>query len=154
MLSPIQLEEHKILRVDFETQIIEGEAAPLVFRHALTASQQSDQERKWLVRLDVQFVPESDSGTAPYIGEIAMAGLFTLASDFPMEKASDMVHINGGAILFGAVRELLSSISARGIHGPIMLPSVDARCFLPETKADGSSSNQSRDGAARAKLEF
>jgi preprotein translocase subunit SecB len=141
MLSPIQLEEHKILRIDFETQIIEGQSAPLVFRHALTASQQSDQERKWLVRLDVQFIPDSDSGTAPYTGEIAMAGLFTLSDDFPIEKASDMVHMNGGAILFGAMRELLSSISARGIHGPIMLPSVDARCFLPEPATEREDSS-------------
>jgi len=132
MLSPIQLEEHKILRIHFDTRIIESDSAPLVFRHALTAAQQDEQGIRWLVRLDVQFMPETEAGTAPYIGEIAVVGVFSLPADFPKEKASDMVHMNGGAILFGTARELLSSITARGIHGAIMLPTVDARCFLPE----------------------
>jgi preprotein translocase subunit SecB len=132
MLSPIQLEEHKILRIHFDTRIIEGDSAPLTFRHALTASPQDDQGNRWLVRLDVQFMPETEAETAPYMGEIAVVGVFSLAADFPNEKASDMVHMNGGAILFGTVRELLSSITARGIHGAIMIPTVDARCFLPE----------------------
>jgi len=132
MLSPIQLEEHKILRIHFDTRIIEGEPAPLVFRHAITATQQDEHGTRWLVRLDVQFLPEADAGTGPYIGEIAVVGAFTLPADFPQEKASDMVHMNGGAILFGTARELISSITARGIHGAVMLPAVDARCFLPE----------------------
>lgn len=132
MLSPIQLEDHRILRIHFDTRTTEGDSAPVVFRHALTAAQQDEQGTRWLVRLDVQFMPETDAGPAPYIGEIAIVGVFSLAADFPKEKASDMVHMNGGAILFGTARELLSSITARGIHGAIMLPTVDARCFLPE----------------------
>jgi preprotein translocase subunit SecB len=132
MLSPIQLEEYKILRIHFDTRFIEGEATPLVFRHAVTASRQDETGAKWLVRLDVQFMPEENAGNAPYIGETAVVGIFSLPAGFPKEKASDMVHMNGGAILFGAVREQLSSITARGIHGAIMLPAVDPRCFLPE----------------------
>jgi preprotein translocase subunit SecB len=77
-------------------------------------------------------MPETNTVNAPYIGEIAVVGVFSLPADFQKEKASDMVHMNGGAILYGAVRELLSNISARGIHGPIILPAVDPRCFLPE----------------------
>lgn len=136
MLSPIQLEEHKILRIHFDTRVIEGDSAPLVFRHALTAARQDEHGARWLVRLDVEFMPETGEKTAPYLGEIAVVGVFTLAPDFPNEKASDMVHMNAGAILYGTARELLSSITARGIHGPIMLPTVDARCFLPEPKAN------------------
>lgn len=132
MLSPIQMEEHKILRIHLDTRVIEGDPAPLVFRHAIIASQQDEQGAKWLVRLDVQFMPETDSGAAPYTGEIAVAGVFSLPADFPKEKASNMVHMNGGALLYGTARELLTSITARGIHGAIMLPTVDARCFLPE----------------------
>lgn len=132
MLSPIQLQEHKILRIQFDTRIIEGEPAPLVFRHAITATPQDEQGVRWLVRLDVQFLPETDSEAAPYLGEIAVVGVFTLPADFSQEKASEMVHMNGGAILFGAARELISSITARGIHGAVTLPAVDARCFLPE----------------------
>lgn len=135
MLSPIQLVEHKILRIQFDTQIIEGDYAPLEFRHAITVSPQDEQGIRWLVRLDVQFTPETKEGISPYIGEIAVVGAFALSADFPKEQASDMVHMNGGAVLLGTVRELLSSITARGIHGSIMVPTVDARCFLPAPAA-------------------
>jgi preprotein translocase subunit SecB len=140
MLSPLQLQEHKILRIYFDTRKIEGEAAPLAFRHALTVHKQEEPESQWLVRLDLQFSPDKEGEVTAYLGEIAVVGVFTLAADFPPEKASDMVHMNGGAILFGIVRELLSSISARGVHGGIVLPTVDARCFLPQPADDSQKS--------------
>lgn len=132
MLSPIQLQEHKILRIYFDTKKTEGDVAPLSFSHALTVHQQDAPENQWLVRLDLQFFPENEGETTAYVGEVAVVGVFTLDPKFPEEKASDMVHMNAGAILFGIVRELLNSISARGVHGPIVLPTVDARCFLPK----------------------
>jgi preprotein translocase subunit SecB len=132
MLSPLQLQEHKILRIYFDTKKIEEEAAPLSFRHALTVHKKDEPEGQWLARLDLQFSPENEGETTAYFGEIAVVGVFHLDSDYPSDKASDMVHMNAGAILFGIVRELLSSISARGVHGPIVLPTVDARCFLPK----------------------
>lgn len=136
MLSPIQLVEHKILRIHFDTRNIEGDSAPLVFRHAITVVKQDEQSPQWLVRLDVHFAPETDDANAPYIGEIAVVGVFSLPADFPQENETNMVHVNGGAILFGTVRELLSGITARGIHGSITLPTVDARCFLPDSALD------------------
>lgn len=132
MLSPLQLQEHKILRIYFDTRKTEGEAAPLSFRHALTVHKQNEPENQWLVRLDLQFSPENEGETTAYLGEVAVVGVFTLDPEFSEEKASDMVHMNAGAMLFGIVRELLNSISARGVHGPIVLPTVDARCFLPK----------------------
>jgi preprotein translocase subunit SecB len=132
MLSPIQLVEHKILRIHFDTRKIEGDSAEMIFSHAISASPQNEEGTKWLVRLDVQFKPDPNKNDVPYIGEIAVVGAFTLPDDFPKDKASEMVHVNGGAILYGTVRELLTSITSRGIHGSVMLPTVNAGCFLPK----------------------
>lgn len=132
MLSPIQLEEHRIIRVHFDTHTDEGEVLSPAFRHAVIASKQNNQHNRWLVRLDVEFFAESETVSSPYSGKIAVAGVFSLPDDFPEEKASDMVHMNGGAILYGTAREILSSLSSRGIYGSIILPTVDARCFLPK----------------------
>lgn len=140
MLSPIQLLEHKILRIHFETRTVEGEAEPLIFRHSVAAKKQDEQGGNWLVRLDIQFVPESEGGTVPYLGEVAVFGIFALPTDLPAEHAEATVYMNGGAILFGTARELLSNITSRGVHGPIMLPTVDARSFLPE--APSSTENE------------
>jgi preprotein translocase subunit SecB len=133
MLSPLQLEEYKILQVHFNTKMIDKDVVPLSFGHALTVQKQVETDDKWLVRLDVRFSPENDEELAAYLGEVTVVGLFTLDTDFPTENALNMVHINAGAILYGVVRELLSSISARGVHGPLLLPTLDARCFLPKS---------------------
>jgi len=131
MHSPIQLIDHKILRVYFDTQEIKGDEAELSFSHAINVMPRGEQNGAWLVRLDVQFKPAANMDTAPYIGEISVVGIFSLDTEFPAEKAEEMVHLNGGALLYGMARELLSNLTSRGIHGPILLPTLDARCFLP-----------------------
>lgn len=141
MLSPIQLEEHKILSIHFDTRIIESESAPLMFRHGIAVAKQDEQGSRWLVRLDVRFMPETEAEITPYAGEISVAGIFSLSDDFPKEKASEMVHMNAGAILYGTARELLSTITARGLHGPVTLPTMDARCFLPDSTLDSESAS-------------
>lgn len=141
MLSPIQLIEYKILRIHFDTRKIEGESAALSFQHGIAVCRQGEKDKGWLVRLDVQFMPETEDENAPYIGEIAVVGIFELSDEFPEDKAEQMVHMNGGAVLFGIVREMLNSFSARGIHGPIMLPTVDPRSFLLETERSTGSVN-------------
>lgn len=143
MHSPIRLLDQKILRVYLDTQEIKGDFSELEFGHAINAMPQDDQEGTWLVRLDVQFKPAANTNTAPYFGEIAVVGIFSLDASFPAEKAEEMVYLNGGALLYGMARELLSNLTSRGIHGPILLPTLDARCFLPTgennpTADDGS----------------
>jgi preprotein translocase subunit SecB len=130
MHSPLQLKDHKILRIHFDTRQIEEQSSELVFNHAMEVFHPENQDHTWLVRLDVQFKATSESTVAPYLGEIAVVGTFTLDHDFPEEKSKDMVYMNGGAILYGVVREILCNITSRGIHGPIMLPTLDARSFI------------------------
>ena len=130
MHSPIQLKDLRILRVQFDTRQVEEPGKKLEFSHALEVHQPNDAGGTWLVRLDVQFKPSSEAENAPYLGEVVVVGMFDLNSEFPEASAVEMVSMNGGSILYGTVREILSNISSRGIHGPILLPTLDARCFI------------------------
>ena len=136
MHSPIQLLDHKILRVYLDTQETKGETSELAFGHAINVMPRGEEEGTWLVRLDVQFKPTATLDAAPYIGEISVVGIFSLDAEVPAEKAEEMVYLNGGALLYGMARELLSNLTSRGIHGSILLPTLDARCFLPEANPD------------------
>ena len=131
MHSPIQLIDEKILRINLDTRQVESETSELVFSHAISACEREEQKGTWLVRLDVHFKPEPAATSGPYIGEIAVVGIFSLAEDFPAAKAKEMVYLNGGAILYGTIRELLTNLTSRAIHGAILLPTLDARCFIP-----------------------
>jgi preprotein translocase subunit SecB len=135
MHSPLQLKDHRILRINFDTRQIEDQNSELVFNHAMEIFHLTDQHHTWLVRLDVQFKAASVSTVAPYFGEIAVVGTFTIAPEFPEEESMDLVYMNGGALLYGMAREILCNITSRGIHGPILLPTLDARSFIPEKPA-------------------
>lgn len=134
MHSPIQLKEHKIVRINLDTRQVTGDNTELRFSHAISVEHTPDHPELWLVRLDVQIKPAPEAEAAPYLGEVAMVGIFHLNPDFLEEKAEKMVCFNGGSVLYGAIRELICNITSRGIHGPILLPTVNANSFIPESE--------------------
>lgn len=134
MHSAIQLEDHKIFRINLDTRQVTGSNASLEFSHAISTEQNPNEPELWLVRLDVQIKPAPDAEAAPYIGEVAMIGIFRLNAEFPADKARKMVWFNGGSILYGAIRELICNITSRGVYGPILLPTVNANSFIPESE--------------------
>ena len=134
MYSPIQLTDHKVLRLHFDTHVINGQAGELEFSHSLQIHQATEQENLWLVRLDVFFKSIDEDAPSPYAGEIAVVGTFALKQDFPEEKTHDMVYMNGGGILYGMVREIVVNLSSRAVHGSLLMPTLDARCFIPESQ--------------------
>jgi preprotein translocase subunit SecB len=132
MHSPIQLKDHRILRINFDTRQIDDQNAELDFAHAMEIFHLTNQDHTWLGRLDVQFKAVSESSIPPYLGEIAVVGTFVIDPEYPEGKLMDLVYMNGGALLYGMAREILCNITSRGIHGPMMLPTLDARSFIPE----------------------
>jgi preprotein translocase subunit SecB len=140
MHSPIQLLDYKILRINFDTRSTEDQPSEIEFSHAMEIFRAEEQGNTWLVRLDVQFKPAAEK-SSPYLGEIAVVGTFTLGADFPADKAEAMVHMNGGSILYGMAREILSNITARAVHGPVLMPTLDARSFIPHENPEAVSSS-------------
>jgi len=132
MLSPIQVRRHWLRKVSFEPL----EAPP---ENQAYAAQISIRHEKlndgWSVWLKVAFGGQA-SGKALHNGEIEFEGIFAVHPKYPDDKIEDLVRMNGGAILYGAVRELVLNLTARSKHGPFEMPTIDARMFLkpPEEK--------------------
>ncbi len=76
-----------------------------------------------------------DATPATYRGKVEFEGLFEIRADFPEEKREDLVKMNGGAILYGAAREYVLGMTSRSKHGPLELPTIDARMFLAKPKS-------------------
>ena len=134
MQSAIQLQNHKFLKIELNAQKFNGDNTQYKLSHALTVQPNEDDSTRWQARLDLRIANESEDTISPYIGELSIAGHFTLAKDFPQDKAEQMVHLNAGAILYGAIRELVLTLTSRSIHGELILPTIDARTFLPEKR--------------------
>ena len=70
---------------------------------------------------------------ATYSGEIHAVGIFRVVSQFPEEKAAELVEVHGSSLLFAAIREILLLITSRGPWPPVALSSFS---FLkPKEKA-------------------
>ena len=135
MLSNIQILKHIFSR--FEVISHESEAEGLVrINYNLNAhpKETEDESRVWEVTLDLKFsqTEETTPQALGYEGRVVLTGLFIIHPDFKEEKVEALARMNGGAVLMGAAREAILNQTLRSIHGPIELPLIDARSFLPE----------------------
>ncbi len=135
MLSPIQTRRHWITSIAFEhsEKLVEKPNLQL----QLTLNTRKCKEH-WHVRLKVS-VGGRDSVTANYKVEIDFEGIFDIHPKFPAEQTEDLVRMNGGAVLYGAVRELVLNLTARSKHGPFEMPTIDARMFVKKPESGATS---------------
>lgn len=100
-----------------------------------------DADRKFLVHLDLNAKPKENS-TFPYqfaIGADAIVSFHGTDSDSATMR--DLVLVNGASLLFGALREVLLSLTSRFPNGPVMLPSADFRGLRKNSKEVVDASN-------------
>ena len=76
----------------------------------------------FVVKLDVTISPKEDNNGFPYRMEISAFGEFKHTSQIKL--APGIFHVNAKSIVFGAIRELITNMSARMTKGPFLLPLV------------------------------
>lgn len=78
------------------------------------------------VRLLLKVGPKADE-QAPYVVQVNARGLVRMhlvQAEGQAEERRVRAMVNGVSLLFGAVRELVVTITSRSVHGPFLLPSV------------------------------
>lgn len=136
MLSAIQIHKHEFAEISLKpnADLAPGkrEACAVSIRHQFKASPTNKDETLWVARLRIELVPPDNGNTAIYTGILEVVGQFEIHPDVTKSERIKYACINGGALLFGAAREMTAVLTARSIHGLIELPSIDPRIFLPE----------------------
>ncbi|MCE2745933.1 MAG: hypothetical protein LW710_08500 [Burkholderiales bacterium] len=87
----------------------------------------TDQDDRWGLTLTLS-IPniEGEGKTCPYTIDVSAIGFFHYArKDDPELDKRNMVVVNGLAILYATLRELVAQITARSIHGELLLPTVN-----------------------------
>ena len=158
--SPLQIEHHEFL--DIEVHAAESDEArtslPLAVNRSFALH--NDDPHRWRVELTVRFGGEKHAKPSVYSGLLRVAGYFRVQEKYPAEKVNQLVEVTGASILYGACREMLANLTARGSHGVVSLPSIS---FVPPKKevtestvprlAEGASSYRPKRGVARKSLE-
>jgi len=97
-------------------------------------SQSKENPLEWAILLRVVIKQAETEHPAPYTGEVTFFGNFRVSEAVTEESRRRLVGTNGASILYGAARELVANITARGPHPMITLPSIS---FVPTSKEIG-----------------
>ena len=139
-LSPLQLLEYAfdgISVVPVDGYKADPEFAPgLVFfpgklaMSADTGLALLDEKEKYSdfgVKLTLRVGPKEDA-QAPYNIQISVRGVVRMHLTLVEGQAEERrvrALVNGASLLYGAVREMVSTITSRSAHGPLLLPSLN-----------------------------
>lgn len=139
-LSPLQLLEYTfdgVSVIPVEGYVADPAFAPgLVFfpgKLAISADTGLallDEKEKYSdfgVKLTLRVGPK-EGAQAPYNIQVSVRGTVRMhltLVDGQAEERRVRALVNGASLLYGAVREMVSTISSRSVHGPLLLPSLN-----------------------------
>lgn len=158
--SPLQLKKHIFRKVHIEPTEQVDEIATIedsstnfdfegvTFRVGLTsafAEDQANDPSDFAVVCEIA-IENTVGKRCPYTIDIELQGFFTIDPRFakPRER-EDIVLVNGASILYGAIREMVLTITSRSIFGAMQLPTMDFRDHIGqnnETKKSAASAGK------------
>ena len=125
--SPLQLESYMFTRIHLDAcddpKCLEAENVGQ-FHVNSQCQEHNDDPSRWMVTLHLS-IGQADGKECPsYSLDMEAVGFFHVTDDFPAEKRTPMVKANAPAVLFGAMREMVANITARGPYPRMDLPTV------------------------------
>lgn len=105
------------------------------------------------VRLTLRVAPKEDK-QAPYNVQIAVRGVVRMHLTQDVNQAEERrvrALVNGVSLLYGVVREMVSSITSRSAHGAMLLPSLNFADLATQKPADEPATNAPMLGAPEGK---
>ncbi len=137
-LSPIQLLDYHVTSLTVEACASFQQDKPMDLDPAdLDVAGQTNlldhrDQPLWAVSLVLRHEPK-EGKNIPYRLALEMVGLVSATASKVDDTLNHAVQVNGPSMLFGAAREILREASARGPHGPVIIPS--ASFFTPPPAA-------------------
>lgn len=143
-IAPIQVGEiyFSHINVELDTRHLpEGDEAPanvvfdfnnvtIVTKAGMTPLPEGENPGRFLVTLRVQVEnknsKDAEQRFSPYLIDIeAAAQVAVLPGATDMDDKEDLVRVNGTSVLWSAIREQVSSLTARMPAGTVLLPTVN-----------------------------
>jgi len=143
--SPLIIETHFFSKIQIEASAINADnAGEGVLSSHLECRKHKDAENRFLMQLGVKLTADKDKGTPLYTFEVEAVGIFTVRDAVPKDQVKKLVTANGAAMLYGAIREMVANLTARGPHIEFNLPTVT---FID----DAEKANSHKEVAAKTK---
>lgn len=122
----VQLLEYFVKSFSFETNIKCEREKPRDLRDVVIQNDWRPLKKyknRYAVFLNLEMKALEGKNT-PYSIKMEMFGYFQVPDEMPEELREKMVKTNGSSILYGAAREIIREMTARGIYRKIYFPTV------------------------------
>jgi len=144
MLSPLQLKNLFFKEACLKAEPSGTFESPPQLNQNLALAVLDNEKRSYRLDLDLKIGADPQKPFA-YSGNFSVVGIFEVSPDFPAERLAQLVQVNGGSLLFGAIRDLILTISSRSIKGGFLLPTLNfqevlraAQTSQPAAETNGS----------------
>ena len=97
--------------------------------------EQQEDPRDFLIDLEIT-IDNAEGKTVPYNVDIGVTGVFNVLPGLPKEKRVNLVAVNGASILYGAIREIVLSLTSRFASGALTLPGMNFEDIAQSSKND------------------
>lgn len=121
--SPLDLERYFFAKVQLEANTEGDPKAENQIQCQVQVGQATGEPMRYQVSLTLKLQAE-DGGTPCYTGEFHAVGFFKVSERWPEKQRLQLVETNGAALLYGSLRELVITLTARGPWPPVTLRSV------------------------------
>jgi preprotein translocase subunit SecB len=130
--SPLQLETYTFSDIQITAQDNPNISDANLISANQTFGKARNDNRKWHVLLLIRL--HADEGQKPaYLGQFKIEGAFQVDEGWPEDKIEELITSTAPALLYGAIREMIVTLTARSKHGPINLKAVR---FMPRKIGD------------------
>lgn len=127
-VSPLQLAGLEFIRVHIEPDLQARVSRADQFDfdgHTLAWSidhGQGEDHGTWWVAVGVATNTTDEEPLCPYLIDIQAVGIFSVSSRVEATRREALVYENGAAIVYSAIREMITNITARSVAGPLVMP--------------------------------
>jgi|SRR5579859_1401621 len=81
-----------------------------------------EDKRNWMLNVRVS-LKRANENPIPYEGVIECVGIFKVSPQWPEDQIEKLVMVNGTSLVYGSIREMICSITARSAFNMLTLPS-------------------------------
>ena len=124
--SPLQLDHYYFTKIALEAHEKGDANITNVVKNTVEISTAVGHPRRFRVQSDLDLL--APEGKQPsYTGSLQIVGFFTVDDAWPPDQINTLVYINAPSLLFGALREMIITLTARGPAPAVLLNTVTFR---------------------------
>ncbi|MCC5843596.1 MAG: hypothetical protein JJU05_05030 [Verrucomicrobia bacterium] len=129
--KPLQLKASplEVIAHEFLSMVIHATPAESFGTGDIQVQRQFHQDpeipKRWVVLLIVELVGEEgeDAKAPSYTGRVMARGVYEVHESYSGDPER-LIRITGASMLYGAIREMISTFTSRSANGPVTLPSI------------------------------